>query len=132
MSSAKTFSPSSVLLNAEIRKLVEAGTEDPKEIQATLEKEHPSWKLQERRVSKFTKRALGGDDDSGSVIKRFFSKKKVTTTEATPPTTPIKEDGPEEASLVPTVDTSEEAKETAVYTDDNDGKKEACWLFCNP
>ena len=121
------------------------GVEIPNFITKELKKEHPTWKLPDRRVTKFIKRIKAGTPISmqeeemsqgGSFrnfINKSFASKKYK--EAMKPK-PIVEEPPkpkeaEEESLIPTVTTEEDVEKVNPYaTDDNTGKQE-CGCWCN-
>jgi hypothetical protein len=120
-----------------------------KDVKTELTKEHPDWKVPERRIKKFTKRHLSGiaigDDDTAisdissskgmSFMQRMFSPRKSAkvSQQAAEPAAETSLESVQEPEPEPEPAITEEAKNIAqnIYEDDNVAKiKEDCCNAC--
>jgi len=152
MSGVRTYNPTTEELNTAIEKIIASHKSDWRDIHAQLKKDHTTWKLPERRVSKFVKRQKAGkpildaqDEEksikSGGSLRSFLSSRSNKSKSSVAANTPPKEvnftkDVEDNDTVLKSVGTEETMPEQApplpeeLYKDDNQGKKElGCW-FC--
>mmetsp|Transcript_35271 Transcript_35271/g.73432 ORF Transcript_35271/g.73432 Transcript_35271/m.73432 type:complete len:164 (-) Transcript_35271:574-1065(-) len=122
------------------------GRKDYKDILATLKKEHPKWKLPDRRVKKFVKRQKAGtpmieDDESvaSSVgpLRRYLSNRRTKKTGTTAPAPKAPAEQEKQSQMPPMEKEPEEEPDLlkdiptpAEYVDDNKDKKESGLCVC--
>eukprot|EP00527_Entomoneis_sp_CCMP2396_P003863 CAMPEP_0198145420 /NCGR_PEP_ID=MMETSP1443-20131203/23351_1 /TAXON_ID=186043 /ORGANISM="Entomoneis sp., Strain CCMP2396" /LENGTH=161 /DNA_ID=CAMNT_0043809063 /DNA_START=53 /DNA_END=538 /DNA_ORIENTATION=- len=149
----RNYDPTTAELNSAIEIALNRGrTDNWKDISATLKKEHPKWKLPDRRVNKFVKRQKSGkpvgDDDesvtSSGPLRRYLSNRRISKSKIDVDSQIVeqqKEQGEKESQMPPLEKEPEEEPDllrditaptptAEAYVDENKGKKESGLCVC--